>query len=80
MKVVKLEKYRRAKRIQEVLKKQGNLVSKREIYKEAFKEKLRKRLRERMRLQELEKSNPRQGQRKHRQNLLRLSYYRNTRI
>ncbi|MCD6265270.1 MAG: hypothetical protein J7K02_04800 [Deltaproteobacteria bacterium] len=52
---MKLEKYRRAKRIQEVLKKQGNLVSKREIYKEAFKEKLRKRLRERMRLQELEK-------------------------
>jgi hypothetical protein len=30
MKVVKLEKYRRAKRIQEVLKKQENLVSARE--------------------------------------------------
>ena len=54
MKVIKLKKYRRAKRIQEVLKKQENMVSAREAYKEAFKEELRQRLRERMRLQKLE--------------------------
>ena len=44
MKVVELEEYRRAKRIQG--------VSAREIYKEAYKEKLRKRLRKRLNLPE----------------------------
>jgi len=54
MQVISLQEYRRAKRIQGVLKKQENLVSAREAYKEAFKEELRQRLRERKRLQELE--------------------------
>lgn len=54
MKVVKLEEYRKAKRIQEVPEKQENLESPKEKLKELLKEKLRQRLRERKRLQELE--------------------------
>ncbi|HUV58514.1 MAG TPA: hypothetical protein VMW09_00185 [Desulfatiglandales bacterium] len=55
MQVISLEEYRRAKRIQGVIKKHEILKSAREAYKEAFKEELRKRLRERMRLEELKK-------------------------
>jgi len=55
MKVISLEEYRKAKRIQEVPEKQENVESAKEKLKKHLKEKLRQRLRERMRLEELKK-------------------------
>lgn len=55
MKVISLEEYRKAKRIQVVLKKQENVESTRDKLVNLLAEKLRQRLRKRMRLQELEK-------------------------
>jgi hypothetical protein len=46
MRVISLQEYRRAKRIQEVSEKQEHVESKREIYKRAYKAKLLKRLQE----------------------------------
>jgi len=54
MKVVKLEEYRRAKRIQEVSEKKEHVASTRERLVDLLAERLRVRLRERMRLQKLE--------------------------
>ena len=54
MKVVKLEEYRRAKRIQEVSEKQEHVESTRDKLVKLYAEKLRVRLWERMRLQKLE--------------------------
>jgi len=48
MKVINLEEYRRAKRIQEVAKKQRDIWPAREKLKNHLKEILRKRLREKM--------------------------------
>ena len=60
MKVIELEEYRKAKRIQEISKEDISTWSARERLVEHLKEKLRQRLRERMRLQKLEekKSEP----------------------
>ena len=55
MKVISLEEYRRAKRIQEVPEEEKSTSPARERLVEHLKEKLRQRLRERMRLEELKK-------------------------
>ena len=55
MKVISLEEYRRAKRIQEVSEEKEDSWPARERLVEHLKEKLRQRLRERMRLEELKK-------------------------
>ena len=54
MKVISLEEYRKAKRIQEVSEEKENVESTREKLVKLYAEKLRVRLRERMRLQKLE--------------------------
>jgi len=53
MKVIELEEYRKANRIQGVLKKQENVESTREKLVNLLVEKLSQRLRKRMRLEEL---------------------------
>ena len=55
MKVISLEEYRKAKKIQEVLEEKEGFWPARERLVEHLKEKLRQRLRERMRLEELKK-------------------------
>ena len=54
MKVIKLEEYRKAKRIQEVSEKQEHVELTRKKLVEIYAEKLRRALRKRMRLQKLE--------------------------
>ena len=55
MKIISLEEYRKAKKIQEVSEKQENVESTRDKLVNLLAERLRQRLRRRMRLEELKK-------------------------
>jgi len=58
MKIISLEEYRKAKRIQDVSEEKEDSWPARERLVEHLKEKLRQRLRERMRLEELKEKPP----------------------